>query len=69
MLGPELLCAGPPITPTAGHCWFLGGEADGTAAIEAAIAERAGRAVDVIKVMATGGMLTPALGYTSPSTA
>lgn len=21
---PELLVAGPPITPTGGHCWFLG---------------------------------------------
>ena len=27
--GPELLVAGPPITPTRGHCWFLGGQADG----------------------------------------
>ncbi|HET9442772.1 MAG TPA: amidohydrolase family protein [Acidimicrobiales bacterium] len=58
-LGPELLVSGPPITRTGGHCWFLGGEADGVAALEAAVAERADRGCDVVKVMATGGVLTP----------
>ena len=27
--GPTILAAGPPLTPTGGHCWFLGGQADG----------------------------------------
>jgi imidazolonepropionase-like amidohydrolase len=57
--GPEVLLAGPPITPTRGHCWFLGGEADGLDALLRAVSERAARGVDVIKIMATGGMLTP----------
>lgn len=57
--GPQVLAAGPPITTTRGHCWFLGGEADGTAGIRAAVRAHAERGVDVIKVMATGGELTP----------
>ncbi|MCW6007598.1 amidohydrolase family protein [Micromonospora sp. CPCC 205371] len=59
MAGPQVLAAGPPITTTGGHCWFLGGEADGVEGIRAAVRERAERGVDVIKIMATGGELTP----------
>jgi imidazolonepropionase-like amidohydrolase len=62
VVGPEVLWSGPPITPTRGHCWFLGGETDGPDAIRAAVAERAGHGVDVIKIMATGGLLTPGFG-------
>ena len=62
VVGPEVLWSGPPITPTKGHCWFLGGEADGPDAIRAAVAERAGHGVDVVKIMATGGLLTPGFG-------
>ena len=54
---PEILVSGPPITPPEGHCWFLGETLPG--AVERAVAERAERGVDVVKVMATGGMLTP----------
>src|SRR5439155_2365195 len=35
--GPTVLAAGPPITTTGGHCWFLGGEADGVDGIRAAV--------------------------------
>jgi imidazolonepropionase-like amidohydrolase len=56
---PRLLAAGPPITVPGGHCWFLGGEVSGEAALRAAVRERAARGVDVIKVMASGGGLTP----------
>ncbi|MEH1128328.1 metal-dependent hydrolase family protein [Micromonospora sp. CPCC 206061] len=59
MAGPRVLAAGPPITTTGGHCWFLGGEADGVEGIRAAVRERAEHGVDVIKIMATGGELTP----------
>ena len=51
--------AGPPITRRGGHCWFLGGEADTPQELAAAVAERAARGGDVIKVMATGGIITP----------
>ncbi|MFI5778882.1 amidohydrolase family protein [Nocardia sp. NPDC051570] len=57
--GPEILASGPPITTHRGHCWFLGGEAAGVAGVRAAVAERLARGVDVVKVMATGGGVTP----------
>jgi imidazolonepropionase-like amidohydrolase len=61
-VGPEILAAGPPITVTRGHCWFLGGEADGADGIRQAVHERASRGVDVIKIMVTGGNMTPTVG-------
>jgi len=57
--GPELLVSGPPLTRTHGHCWFLGGEADTTEQLRAAVRERAERGCDVVKIMVTGGALTP----------
>jgi imidazolonepropionase-like amidohydrolase len=57
-IGPELLVSGPPLTRSGGHCWFLGGEADGAEALVDAVNERAARGVDWIKVMATGGFTT-----------
>ncbi|MGK5729947.1 amidohydrolase family protein [Streptomyces sp. URMC 124] len=57
--GPTVLASGPPITTARGHCWFLGGQAEGVDAIRAAVRERAERGVDVVKVMVTGGHLTP----------
>jgi imidazolonepropionase-like amidohydrolase len=58
--GPQILAAGPPITTGEGHCWFLGGQtASGADAVRAAVREHAERGVDVIKLMATGGELTP----------
>ena len=56
---PTIVAAGPPITSRAGHCYYLGGEVDGPAAISAAIRERVERRVDVVKVMVSGGMSTP----------
>ncbi|MGI5131388.1 amidohydrolase family protein [Pseudonocardia sp. CA-107938] len=57
---PTIAAAGPPITSAGGHCHFLGGEtvAD-VAGVRAAVREHADRGVDVIKVMASGGNLTP----------
>lgn len=57
--GPELLVAGPPITSRGGHCWFLGGEADGIDGVRRSVREHAARGVDVVKVMVTGGEITP----------
>jgi imidazolonepropionase-like amidohydrolase len=61
-VGPRILASGPPLTVTGGHCWFLGGEADGEDGIRRAVRERVARGVDVIKIMATGGNMTPTLG-------
>lgn len=56
---PRVLAAGPPLTVADGHCHYLGGAAAGEAGIRRAVDEHAERGVDVIKVMATGGMVTP----------
>jgi len=50
--------AGPPLTTRGGHCYFLGGGAEGEAALRAAVRERAERGCDVVKVMVSGGNLT-----------
>ena len=55
---PHILAAGPPITTHGGHCYFLDGEAEGHAALRAAVRERAERGCDVVKVMVSGGNLT-----------
>ncbi len=55
---PRIVAAGPPITTEGGHCHFLGGEVRGLDEIRAALDERRDRGVDVVKVMASGGMLT-----------
>jgi imidazolonepropionase-like amidohydrolase len=57
--GPQLLVSGPPVTTPGGHCWFLGGEAAGVQGVRAAVRALAERGVDVVKVMVTGGNLTP----------
>lgn len=58
---PTILCSGPPITTVQGHCWYLGGECEDRNAVLAAVRERAERGCDVVKVMVTGGALTPAM--------
>jgi imidazolonepropionase-like amidohydrolase len=57
---PTILAAGPPITRVGGHCCFLGGTCTGEKELRRAVMERAERDCDVVKVMATGGYLTPA---------
>ena len=56
---PTILAAGPPITPPLGHCWYLGGECKGADELIAAVRERVERGCDVIKMMVTGGAMTP----------
>ena len=57
---PTLLAAGPPITLAGGHCHFLGGRVEpGPDGMRAGVRERAERGVDVVKIMASGGTLTP----------
>lgn len=55
---PTVLASGPPITSPGGHCHYLGGEVSGQSEIAAAIRERVERKVDIVKVMASGGMNT-----------
>ncbi|WP_329586694.1 amidohydrolase family protein [Kitasatospora sp. NBC_01250] len=56
---PHIVAAGPPITSPGGHCHFLGGEAWGREALVAAVRERHERGCEVVKVMASGGHMTP----------
>jgi imidazolonepropionase-like amidohydrolase len=56
---PTVLGSGPPITSSKGHCWNMGGEAESVDDLRRAVAERATRGVDVVKVMASGGVNTP----------
>ena len=57
--GPTVVAAGPPITSPGGHCASMGGEASGVDALRRAVRERAERGADLVKIMASGGMLTP----------
>ncbi|WP_351232329.1 amidohydrolase family protein [Streptomyces sp. NPDC002133] len=57
--GPEILPAGPPLTTPGGHCHFLGGEVEGVEALRAAVREHHARGCAVIKIMASGGNMTP----------
>jgi imidazolonepropionase-like amidohydrolase len=57
--GPRILAAGPAITSTGGHCYFLEGEADSVDAIKALARKLHKDGVDFYKVMATGGRMTP----------
>jgi imidazolonepropionase-like amidohydrolase len=56
---PRVLASGPPITVPGGHCDFLGCTAADADGIRAAVAAHAERGVDVVKVMASGGFVTP----------
>ena len=57
---PTVVAAGPPITTPGGHCHYLGGAVAPTCeGVRAAVREHARRGVDVVKIMASGGNLTP----------
>ena len=60
LVGPRLLCAGQPVTSVDGHCHFWGGAVNGSEEAHSVIDRNNDRGVDLIKVMATGGMYTKA---------
>jgi imidazolonepropionase-like amidohydrolase len=55
---PRIVAAGPPITTAGGHCHYLGGAVSGVDQARRAVAAHHERGVDVVKVMASGGMVT-----------
>lgn len=57
--GPRLLVCGAPITTTAGHLHWCGLRADSQEEVVAAVREMVEAGADFVKVMATGGMMTP----------
>jgi imidazolonepropionase-like amidohydrolase len=64
--GPRILAAGSVICMTGGHAAFIGRQADGPAAIVQAVREQLAAGADLIKFIASGGVLTPG---TSPDRA
>jgi imidazolonepropionase-like amidohydrolase len=57
--GPRLLCAGRLITMTGGHGWQIGHETDGPHEVRKAARKNLKQGADCIKMMATGGVMTP----------
>lgn len=53
--GPRVLACGNPITITGGHCWMMGGEADGIDAVRHTVRRLIKNGADFIKVMTSGG--------------
>ncbi|RFS87415.1 amidohydrolase family protein [Actinomadura spongiicola] len=63
---PTVVASGTPITSVGGHCATLGGEAGDEADIRAMVRRRADHGADVVKIMASGGVLTPGTDTLSP---
>jgi imidazolonepropionase-like amidohydrolase len=59
--GPEVAAAGRAITAPGGHIPYLGVEVQGAAALAAAAEAELAAGADGIKLVATGGVLTPAV--------
>jgi imidazolonepropionase-like amidohydrolase len=57
--GPDILCCGAPITTTRGHCCWLGLIADSHDEVRRAAQRMLDEDADFLKVMATGGNMTP----------
>lgn len=64
--GPRILAAGMPITTTGGHLNFCGLEADGVPEVTKATRRLCKGGVDFVKVMATGGGMTPGTNPRAP---
>jgi imidazolonepropionase-like amidohydrolase len=58
VLGPRILAAGRPICMTGGHGHWLAREADGPDDTRKAVREQLKAGADVIKIIATGGVMT-----------
>lgn len=64
--GPRILAAGLAICMTGGHARFIGRQADGPVEVVKAVREQLAAGAEVIKFIASGGVLTPG---TSPDCA
>lgn len=59
--GPRMLVSGRLICMTGGHGWQMGQEADGPDEVRKAARDQIKAGADVVKLMATGGVMTPAV--------
>jgi len=64
--GPRVHAAGQNVTMTGGHGHWFGLEADGRDGVRAAAREQLKRGADVVKCMATGGVLTEGANIGAP---
>ena len=64
--GAEFKCAGSVVTMTGGHGWPIGREADGVDETRKAAREQLKKGADVVKIMATGGVMTSGVEPGSP---
>ena len=64
--GPRILAAGRPVCMTGGHGHWLAREADGADDARKAVREQLKAGADVIKIIATGGVMTPGVEPGSP---
>lgn len=66
IMGPRMLVAGKPVMMTGGHGHWMGREADGPDEVRKAVREQLKAGVDLIKLIATGGVMTPGVEPGSP---
>lgn len=66
IVGPNVVASGPPIAMTGGHIYRIALEADGVDKVRAAARLNIKSGVDLIKLMATGGVYTEAEEPGSP---
>jgi len=59
LVGPRVHAAGKIVCMTGGHGWFIGIESDGPHEMRKAVRENLKAGADCIKVIATGGVLSP----------
>ncbi|OGK98958.1 MAG: hypothetical protein A3D33_01625, partial [Candidatus Rokubacteria bacterium RIFCSPHIGHO2_02_FULL_73_26] len=64
--GPRVLAAARGVCMTGGHGWRFGREADGPDDVRRAVREQLKAGADVIKLFATGGVMTPGVEPGSP---
>jgi imidazolonepropionase-like amidohydrolase len=57
--GPHVWASGDVLTSTGGHCYFFGAECDSVDDVRRAVRRQVKAGADFVKVMATGGGLTP----------
>jgi imidazolonepropionase-like amidohydrolase len=67
LLGPRVVAAGPAVTMTGGHIPYLGRVTDGVEAMRAAVRANLALGARCIKVVATGGVLTPGVDPRKPA--
>jgi imidazolonepropionase-like amidohydrolase len=66
MPGPRIRAAASAICMTGGHGWWIGREADGPDDVRKAVREQLRAGADCIKLIATGGVMTPRVDPRSP---